>query len=134
MALLMGVSMPAYATEINLLAPLIGANGLALQDCDKQGKTPQECEKLVDLTLGRLAAAAVDRNEPDLHPEQLVERGMLVMKIRRTMALPNSDGEVILNLEPKEIDLIKTLIAKFPQIVPSVVAQSYELLLPPAHK
>jgi len=128
---LIAVSLPAYAVEINLAATINSPDGSPFQDCDKQSRgTPSVCEKWVDLTLGRLAAAAVDRNEPNLTPQELVQRGWLAMKIRKSLNDPMKLRGGKIDVDRKELDLIKSQVLKFPSLTPSAIAQVFELTSP----
>jgi hypothetical protein len=128
---LIAVSLPAYAIEIDLGATINSPDGSPYQDCDKQSKgTPSVCEKWVDLTLGRLAAAAVDRSEPNLTPQELVQRGLLAIKIRKALNNPMKISGGKINVDGKDLDLIKSQVLKFPTLTPSAVAQVFELTTP----
>lgn len=128
---------PAYAAdiEIDMMTVLKAADGTPMPDCDHFNQdNPQApfCDKTVPLTLGRLAAAAVDQIEPNLKPDEIVSRGHLVREIRNAIA-PLSPTKGKLRLDPRDIDLIKTQIAKM-RLSPSTVMQAYEMLPPPATK
>ncbi len=127
------LSEPALATEIDMSTILIGPNGQAQQDCDHivdDIKSPDygKCDKNVTLTLGRLAAAAVDQPDQGLKPADIVIRGSLARKIRKGLTV---SGKWMLDLDPRDIDLIKEQIAKM-RLNPSVLDQAFDLLSPPA--
>jgi hypothetical protein len=129
---------PAFAaeTQIDFTATLTGPNGVAQQDCDHVNENnPQApfCDKFVPLTLGRLAAAALDQIEPNLKPEDIVVRGSLARRIRDSMS-PLSSTHGKLGLDPRDIDLIRGQLAKMREN-PSIIDEAYDLLTPsPATK
>ena len=127
------LSTPALAIEIDMSTVLMGANGQAQQDCDHvvdDIKSPDygKCDKYVTLTLGRLAAGAVDQPDQGLKPADIVIRGSLARKIRKALTVSN---KWTVDLDPRDIDLIKEQIAKT-RLNPSVLDQAFELLMPPA--
>jgi hypothetical protein len=127
------LSEPALAVEIDMSTILIGANGQAQQDCDHvidDIKSPDygKCDRYVTLTLGRLAAGAVDQPEQGLKPADIVIRGSLARKIRKAYTV---SGKWTLDLDPRDVDLIKEQIAKT-RLNPSVLDQAFDLLMPPA--
>lgn len=124
---------PALAVEIDMSTILMGANGQAQQDCDHvidDIKSPDygKCDKYVTLTLGRLAAGAVDQPEQGLKPADIVIRGSLARKIRKAWTV---SGKWTLDLDPRDVDLIRDQIAKT-RLNPSVMTQAFDLLNPPA--
>jgi hypothetical protein len=122
---------PAVAIEINLMVPLTDQAGTPQQDCDHVDTTKQVCDKYVTLTLGRLAAAAVDLIDPSLKPSEIRQHGDLVLKIRRVMLSPAAHGKA--DLTPAELDMIEAQIPKL-RVAPSTVSQAVELLHPPVTK
>jgi hypothetical protein len=130
----LGLTTASVASEIQIdfTTQLTGPNGQTQQDCDHVNDTnPQSpfCDKFVPLTLGRLAAAALDQIEPNLKPEDIVERGSLARRIRASLS-PLSATHGKLGLDPRDIDLIKTQLAKMREN-PSIIDQAYDLLAPP---
>lgn len=135
------LSEPALAadTEVDMSVVLMGQDGKGQPDCDHiiddvQSPLYGRCDKYVILTLGRLAAGAVDRDEKDaaghstLKPADIVIRGSLARKIRAALTV---SGKWTVGLDPREIDLIHDQIAKT-GLPPSVITQAFDLLMPPA--
>lgn len=137
---------PAMAATVTVdFSPaLLDASGQPQQDCDHVDRTnPRDvvCDKFVALTLGRLAATAVDQPDPALKLSEMKEHGDLALRIRKTLLdFHSTQGK--LELDTRDIELIKDSIAKMatPQagvragLAPSLVAQAVELLSPPATK
>lgn len=125
---------PAFAieTQVDFTVQLMGPNNQAQQDCDHVNDADPKnpfCDKLVPLTLGRLAAAALDQVEPNLKPADIVERGSLARRIRDSLqVLSATHGK--LSLDQRDVDLIKDQLAKMRE-APSVIDQAYDLLTPP---
>lgn len=132
-ALILTAVTSARATEVDMSAVLMAPDGRAQQDCDHvvdDVKSPDygKCDRYVTLTLGRLAAGAVDQPEQGLKPADIVIRGSLARKIRKALTIT---GKWTVDLDPRDIDLIKDQISKM-RLNPSVITQAYDLLMPPA--
>ena len=126
-------SSSSMAAVIDLSRPLTDASGNPVQDCDHVSVRPPAapaCDKFVTLTLGRLAAGAVDQPQQNLKPADIIQRGELAIRIRRAMLnFHSTQGK--LDISPSDLDLIREQIVKL-HIPPSEVAQAYEMLvLPP---
>jgi hypothetical protein len=130
---------PARAADVvvhlDVSTQLVGPDGKVQQDCDHVAddiSDPQKygkCDRFVPLTIGRLAAGAVDRNDKDLKPADIVIRGFLARKIRA--AVDPITGKGTVDLDPRDVDLIHDQIAKT-GLPPSVIIQAFDLLAPPA--
>lgn len=121
----------ASATEINFSQDLLDASGKTAQDCDNINRSDPKapyCDKYVNLTLGRLVAAAVDQTEQGLKPADIIIRGSLARKIRDAIS-PISPKKGKVDLDVRDIDLIKEQLAKM-QIQPSTIDQAYDMLTP----
>lgn len=120
----------AGSAEVNMRAVLKNLNGDAMQDCNRaKASDPRDCAEFVPLTLGRFASAALNLIEPNMKPEDMTLRGHLAREIRNAEAT----GDGTISLDPRDIDLIRTQMAKT-GTPPSVVEEAYELLMPPAKK
>jgi hypothetical protein len=124
---------PAHAVEIDMSHVLLAPDGKSQQDCDhvvEDAKSPDygKCDRYVNLTLGRLAAGAVDQPEQGMKPADIVIRGSLARRIRGALTV---SGKWTVDLDPRDVDLIKDQIAKM-RLNPSVITQAYDLLSPPA--
>lgn len=130
-ALLSATPSLASGIVIDFSTPITDAAGKPVQDCDHVDFTDPKnptCDKYVALTLGRLAAGAVDQPEQGLKAGDLVIRGQLATRIRKALLdFHSTQGKV--ELDQRDVDLIKDQIAKM-RLSPSVVAQAFELLAP----
>jgi len=115
----------ARASEVDLASPLLGIDGQVQRDCDHVDEEGRRCDRYVDMTLGRLSAAAVDRTETGLKPSEIQERGDLARKIRRALAA--GTGAKRVDLTGRELDLIREGIPKL-SVPPSIGAQAFDLL------
>lgn len=119
------LSAPAFAVEIDFKPAILDAAEKPAQDCDHINQDDPKnpfCDKMVPLTLGRLAAAAVDQYEANLKPADIVARGSLARRIRKSLGATGK-----LDLDPRDIDLIKDQLTKM-HIAPSYFEQANEAL------
>jgi hypothetical protein len=114
--------------KINFLTAIVDQDGKTITECVKLSEDTSKCAETQDLTLGRLAVAALTRQYPadptQLSGEDQVRRALLAQTIYK-------NGEAV--LDTKDIDLLCTSIAK---LVPrvgysaSVTLQAWQLLDP----
>jgi hypothetical protein len=119
--------LPARAAEIDFSAVLHDAAGSEMKDCDHVNQDDPKvpfCDKYVPMTLSRVSAAAVDQIDQGVKAEDIVIRGQLAIKLRRS-----ASGKI--DLDQRDIDLIKAQVAKM-RLPPSAIAEVFDLLSPKA--
>lgn len=115
----------AQSGEVDFSAPILDLDKKPFTDCLRWGDVPAgaqpRCEQLVDMTLGRLAATALNTPEQNMTPQEIVKRGQLAIKT-------HAGGKVAVTAA--DIETIKAAIAK--RGYPPVAVVSAFALLDPA--
>jgi hypothetical protein len=137
----------AEEVEIDLRAPIIGPDGKVAKDCDRiDDEKVKEMVKInpalasnaslvcinVDMTIGRLAAAALDRQDKDIKLSDIVARGHLAKQIRDAMEIL-SPAKGMLKIDRRDLETIREQLPKM-ALPNSEISQAYEALSPPAKK
>ena|SRR5271166_7006791 len=124
-ALMLGLAVPAGATEVDFGYVLTNEDGVPVKDIFAQKKDDTECDHCPPMTLGLAAAHALVmqlQDEHDLDPLQKWARGVLAMKVR--------DGRKV-EISVEEAATIKRLIGK---VFGSVVIMQAFPMLDPSEK